>query len=476
MKCEPQNANEIWQRVLLSLQKKLNANVYSAWIAPLEFLKIENNTCILRASTKFTGDWVSRNYGDIIQQFFLMEECHIERILFECAPKELDSAFVNKNKEPTKKEDDTSTSLLIGSLTQTEHNTSHDTYLRSLEGVLDPRLTFENFITGAPNNLAYAAARRIGCDRAISFNPLFLYGGIGLGKTHLLQAIASDMRASHPNAKIFYLTAEQFTYRFVKSLRAGSSVDFKALLRSPDMLLIDDIQFIAGKNTTQSEFIHTFNEIVDNGKQIVVSASCPPFEITDMDERIKSRLQSGLVIDLQPADYALRLGILEQKCVYQSKFYPDVHIDAPVLEFVAQNINSNIRVLEGALNRLFAFGELVKKPVTLDMARENLSQLLRGVERKITLDNIISHVADHYNISVNDMLSVHRGRTVARPRQIAMYLAKKLTHRSYPEIGRRFGGRDHTTVLHAVRQIEKLRAQNADMSQDIDILDRNLNG
>jgi chromosomal replication initiator protein len=282
------------------------------------------------------------------------------------------------------------------------------------------------------------------------------------------------VRQNTPEARVLYLSAEQFMYRFVAALRFKDTYNFKEIFRSVDMLMVDDVQFIAGKDSTQAEFFHTFNALIDQQKQIVISADRAPGEIDGMEERIKSRLQWGLVVDLHPTDYELRLGILQAKAEMQLAANPGVVLGDGVIEFLAHRISSNVRVLEGALTRLFAYASLVGQRIDLDMAQECLADTLRASERKVTIDEIIRKVADHYNLRMSDLLSARRARAVARPRQAAMYLAKTLTSRSLPEIGRKFGGRDHTTVIHAVRKIEELKATDAQVAEDVELLRRML--
>jgi chromosomal replication initiator protein len=322
--------------------------------------------------------------------------------------------------------------------------------------------------------LAHAAARRVGEGEVVSFNPLFLYGGVGLGKTHLMHAIAWELQNRRPDLNVVYLSAEQFMYRFVQALRERKMMDFKQLFRSVDVLMVDDVQFIAGKDSTQEEFFHTFNALVDQNKQIIISADRAPGEIKDLEERIKSRLQCGLVVDLHPTDYELRLGILQSKVEQYSAQYQDVNFDKNVLEFLALRISTNVRVLEGALTRLFAFASLVGRHITLEVAQDCLADILRASERKITVEEIQRKVSEHYNIRLSDMIGPKRLRTYARPRQIAMYLAKQMTSRSLPEIGRRFGGRDHTTVMHGVKRVEELKVQDGQIAEDLEMLRRAL--
>ena len=329
-------------------------------------------------------------------------------------------------------------------------------------------------MVGKPNELAHAAAKRVGEGGPVSFNPLFLYGGVGLGKTHLMHAIAHDLAARRPDLNVVYLSAEQFMYRFVQALRDRKMMDFKEVFRSVDVLMVDDVQFIAGKDSTQEEFFHTFNALIDLNKQIIISADRAPGEIKNLEERIKSRLQSGLVVDLHPTDYELRLGILQQKVdKYRAENTGLVMADG-VIEFMAHRISTNVRVLDGALTRLFAFASLVGREITLELAQDCLADILRASSRKITIEEIQRRVSEHYNIRLSDMIGPRRMRTLARPRQIAMYLSKQLTSRSLPEIGRRFGGRDHTTVMHGVRKIEELKVLDSQISDDLELLRRSL--
>jgi chromosomal replication initiator protein len=337
---------------------------------------------------------------------------------------------------------------------------------------LDSRFTFDSFVVGKPNELAHAAARRVAEGGPVTFNPLFLYGGVGLGKTHLMHAIAHEIQIRQPHLRVLYLSAEQFMYRFVQALRERQIMDFKEIFRSVDVLMVDDVQFIAGKDSTQEEFFHTFNALVDQNKQIVISADRAPGEIKDLEDRIKSRMQCGLVVDLHPTDYELRLGILQQKAEIYMAQYKGLHISAGVLEFLAHRITTNVRVLEGALTRLFAFASLVGREITLDLAQDCLADILRASDRKLTIEEIQRKVAEHYNIRLSDMIGPKRLRNIARPRQVAMYLAKQLTPRSLPEIGRRFGGRDHTTIIHGVRKIEELMTSDSQLNDDLQLLRR----
>ncbi len=450
-----------WGEVRTKLQSTLGADAYTNWIEPLRLIKTDGKVATFATPTKFIGNWVNRNYGTRICELMREAGAPIDRLEFAvtngsaASPKSKGVATSNSDKELIEQQP-------LGS--------------KGLVSNLDKRHTFENFVVGQPNELAHAAARRVAESNVVSFNPLFLYGGVGLGKTHLMHAIAWEISASRPDAKVLYLSAEQFMHKFVQALRFKDMLNFKDMFRSVDVLMIDDVQFIAGKESTQDEFFHTFNALIDQNKQIVISADRSPNEIDNIDDRIKSRLQWGLVVDIHPTDYELRLGILQSKCATNLKYYPDVVIADGVLEFLAHRISSNVRVLEGALTRLFAFASLVGKEVTLDMAQESLADVLRSTQKNITVEEIIRKVAEHYHLKVNDILSARRARAVARPRQIAMYLSKNLTSKSLPDIGRRFGGRDHTTVIHAIRKITELKETDAAIAEDVELLRRMLEG
>ncbi len=454
---------DTWGRVRSELATTIGKDAFNNWIKPLELIDEAGGVARFSVPTNFFGDWVLRNYGDRILQGLVDGGSRIERLDFQVV-------------KPTSPAERPSPST---SAPQPRPETSRSSQPRDAAAELpgsplDKRFTFDRFVVGKPNELAHAAARRVAEGGPVTFNPLFLYGGVGLGKTHLMHAIAWEIQKRTPQARVLYLSAEQFMYRFVQSLRFKDMLGFKAMFRSVDVLMVDDVQFIAGKESTQDEFFHTFNALVDQHKQIVISADRAPGEISGLEERIKSRLQCGLVVDLHPTDYELRLGILQSKAEVQAGHYPDVRLADGVLEFLAHRISTNVRVLEGALTRLFAFASLVGREVTLDVAQECLADILRASDRKVTIDEIIRKVADHYNLRLSDMLSPRRARAVARPRQVAMFLSKMLTSKSLPEIGRRFGGRDHTTVIHAVRKIEELKAVDNQIAEDVELLRRML--
>jgi chromosomal replication initiator protein len=451
----PLASEAVWGRVRSELLALLGKDAFANWIDPLAFVRAEPGLVVLRAPTSFIGTWVSRNYGDVIRRMFVQDGVPVARLEFGVAA--LPPATGPAG-------DGASRPAVMPSGPDVELPQSP----------LDARFTFDNFVVGKPNELAHAAAKRVAEGGQVNFNPLFLYGGVGLGKTHLMHAIAWEVRARDAQARVLYLSAEQFMYRFVSALRFKDTMSFKEMFRSVDMLMVDDVQFIAGKDSTQDEFFHTFNALIDQHKQIVISADRAPGEIDGLEDRIKSRLHWGLVVDLHPTDYELRLGILQAKAELQFQQHPTVMIGAGVMEFLAHRISSNVRVLEGALTRLFAFASLVGRQIDLDMTQECLADILRASERKVTIDEIIRKVADHYNLRMSDLLSARRARQVARPRQVAMFLAKTLTSKSLPDIGRRFGGRDHTTVIHAVRKIEDLKKTDSQIAEDVELLRRML--
>ena len=445
--------DKIWTKLKISLKKSVGENSFNNWLSPINFSHVEEDMAVLTVPTNFLGNYVSQNFGELITAQISSKNNKISRIRFEV--------------------DTSSNSLGVSQPSAVMHtNISKDNELTGAQ--LDKRFTFDAFVVGKPNELAHAAARRVAEGGIVSFNPLFLYGGVGLGKTHLMHAIAWELQNRRPDLNVLYLSAEQFMYRFVQALRERKMMDFKQLFRSVDVLMVDDVQFIAGKGSTQEEFFHTFNALVDQNKQIIISGDRAPGEIKDLEDRIKSRLQSGLVVDLHPTDYELRLGILQSKVERQKQQYPELSIDNNVLEFLALRISTNVRVLEGALTRLFAFASLIGRHITLEVAQDCLADVLRASERKITVEEIQRKVSEHYNIRLSDMIGPKRLRTYARPRQIAMFLSKQLTSRSLPEIGRRFGGRDHTTVMHGVRRIEELRTQDGQIAEDLEMLRRAL--
>ncbi|GMG82206.1 chromosomal replication initiator protein DnaA [Paralimibaculum aggregatum] len=466
----PKDLGRVWEAVLASSSQNLGRDCVEQWIRPVKLKAVESDLAIVAAPTHFMADWIERNYG-----------LHLLRSLQALMPgiRRID-VIVATGDMPTA----TVTAMPAATPAQPEPQARQPGPVavplpaapgEALESApLDPRFTFDRFVVGKPNELAHAAARRVAETCDASFNPVFLYGGVGLGKTHLMHAIGHHLAETRPSARVLYLSAEQFMYRFVQALRFRDTMTFKQQFRSVDVLMVDDVQFICGKDSTQEEFFHTFNALIDQKKQIVISGDRSPDLMDGMEDRIKSRLQWGLVVDIHPTNYELRLGILQTKADAMLAGAPDVVLDPKVLEFLAHRISSNVRVLEGALTRLFAFAQLVGRRIDLDMTQECLSDLLRSAERKVSIDDIKRKVCDHYRLRMSDIVSARRARAVARPRQVAMFLAKQLTTKSLPEIGRGFGGRDHTTVIHAVKKIEELKATDPQLAEDIELLRRML--
>jgi chromosomal replication initiator protein len=446
---------QAWENVRTKLQALHGDAVFRSWLKPLRFFSADDHKIQVCVPTRFMREWISTHYSNDIQRFWQEEpasEGYALDIIIHSSPIEAPIQEV----------------VTYGNFSA-EHRPENDIHMGA---PLDPRYTFENFVVGKPNELAHAAARRVAeAEQVVAgCNPLFLYGGVGLGKTHLMHAIAWHIRRTNPKRRVMYLSAEKFMYQFIKALRFKESFAFKEQFRSVDVLMIDDVQFISGKDATQEEFFHTFNALVDMNKQLIISGDRSPSDMDGIEERVRSRLGWGLVADIHSTTYELRMGILQSKIDQM----PDIQIPAKVIEFLAHKITSNVRELEGALNRVVAHATLVGRPVTIETTQEVLQDLLRAHDRRLTIEDIQKHVAAHFNIKISDMHSARRSRVVARPRQVAMYLAKKMTSKSLPEIGRRFGGKDHTTVMHAVKRVEELMAADGEFRQDLELLTKTL--
>ncbi|MEX3017502.1 chromosomal replication initiator protein DnaA [Gymnodinialimonas hymeniacidonis] len=477
--------NETWGQVRQELLQVVGKNNFSAWIEPISFDRVDERTAHFHVPTSFIGSWVSNNFGDLILRHLASHGVSADRVEFAVGARKPATAAANAP-APQQAAPAPELEMAVSApapapsapapqpapAPRPQPVAARSTDLPGTK--LNPALTFANFVVGKPNELAHAAARRVAETLDVTFNPLFLYGGVGLGKTHLMHAIAWDLQERFPDAQVLYLSAEQFMHLFVRALREQNTFDFKETFRNVDVLMVDDVQFIAGKTSTQQEFFHTFNALVEMGKQIVISGDRAPVDMEELDSRIASRLQSGLVVDIHPTDYELRLSVLQHKAAILSQKYPHVQFADGVLEFLARKIASNIRELEGALNRLYATGDLVRREVTEDFARDNLADILRASDRKVTMDEILKKTCDYYKIRQVDIISQNRQRAIARPRQMAMYLCKKLTTRSLPEIGKKFGGRDHTTILYGVRKIEELMQIDSQIAEDAELLRRML--
>ena len=434
--------DDAWERVTNRMRQDIGEAAWRNWIKPLRVSRLQDGTLTLEASSTLACERVTNQYADRLRVISAAEYGTVRKVEISLARQQAPRMSQQR-------------SAAAAAAPAGE----------ALGAGLDPRYTFANFVVGKPNELAFAVARRTAESATVAFNPLFLSGGVGLGKTHLMHAIAWHIREQDPSRNVVYLSAEKFMYRFVQALRFRDTMSFKEQFRSVDVLMIDDVQFISGKDSTQEEFFHTFNALVEDGRQVIVSADKSPTDLEGLEERLRSRLGWGMVADIHPADYELRLGILQAKAERARIPVPD-----KVLEFLAHRISSNVRELEGALTRIAAHASLVGREISIDSAAELLSDLLRASSRQITIDEIQKRVAAHYDVRIAEMFSARRARNIARPRQVAMYLAKMLTAFSYPEIGRQFGGRDHTTVMHAVRTIEGLVASDKGIAEDVQLL------
>lgn len=442
-----------WTGIRAGLRRDIGARMFDQWLKPVRLGDYcpESQTLDLLVASDFSANFVSGQFGDRLRMAWrsagpAVREVRLRRAPDGTGPRLLEVVHV----EPTAS---VSPPAAIASNFQ-------------------PRHDFAGFVTGDSNHLACSAAQAMAGEATPRFSPLFIHGSTGQGKTHLLHAIAAAFSAHSPTAQVLYMSAERFMMEFVNAMRSNETMAFKGRLRAARLLLIDDIQFIAGKGSTQEEFLHTVNDLIDSGARIVVTADRAPQMLESIDPRILSRLAGGLVADIVPADITLRLAILEAKrAVAGDPPVPDM-----VIDFLARSIRSNVRELEGAFNKLVAYGQLTGRAIDLDFAQGMLADTVRANARRITVDEIQKACAAHYRIDASEMRSKRRARAVARPRQVAMYLAKKMTPRSLPEIGRIFGGRDHSTVIHAVRTIEQLRESNPDIDADVRALLRQLEG
>ena len=443
----------VWEKVCIDIRNKLGNNIYESWIKKLKLSEELEHYIVLSAPTRFIRDWVVSRYLDQIIDIVKNYKPNTSRIDFI-----IENVSINKTKTLVLDQIDDKKNNLNSNVTFISE--SHLSYNR-----IDLNKNFENFVVGPSNNLAYEASKKV-CERISYYNPLFLYGGIGMGKTHLLNAIGLKLKE---NLKVMFISAERFMYQFIKSIKSNEMVKFKEFFRNTDVFIIDDIQFVSGKEAIQEEFFHTFNALIDQNKQLIISADKSPQDLEGIEERMRSRLGWGLVADIHPLNYELRLGILQAKSEKLT-----AKISENILEFLAHKITTNVRELEGALNRLSAFSSLIGSEINLDMVQDLLKDLLKSSQKKVNIEEIQKKVSQHFNIKMSDMSSARRSRTVARPRQVAMYLSKNLTSRSLPEIGRRFGNRDHTTVIHAVRKVEELRNKDASFDEDVQLLIRML--
>ena len=456
-----------WGRICGRLQAEVGEVEYHTWLRQMTLGPIDHDEITLYLPTRFLRDWVRSQYGDRLGALWNGEIAAIRRVELMLSPDLRAPAASAAAPAPlAAAQVQAAVPVHVPAAPATEPR-------GDLAAPLDPRFSFDGFVVGKPNEFAYACARRV-AERPSSpgFNPLFLYGGVGLGKTHLMHAVGLELTRAARNAgpvSVAYMSAEKFMYRFIAAIRSQQTMEFKEQLRSVDVLMIDDLQFLIGKDNTQEEFFHTFNALVDAGKQIVVSADKSPSDLSGLEDRLRTRLGCGMVADLHATTFELRISILEAKALASG-----VAVPPKVLEFLAHKITTNVRELEGALNRMIAHANLFGRPVTLDATQEVLHDILKAHDRRVTIEEIQRKVSEHWNIRLTDMSSARRARAVARPRQVAMYLAKQLTSRSLPEIGRKFGNRDHTTVMHAVSRVTELMEVDTAFAEDVELLRRML--
>ena len=440
-----------WNLIQSEMKNKLGLEIYESWLKKIGLVEEFNNYLLLSVPTRFIRDWITSRYLDQILQTIRNHKKEIIRIEFK---------IIDQNP----KEDQSNKSLKNS---ENKENISFikDSYLQYNR--IDPNKRFENFITGVSNKLAYEASLKVS-ENVSNYNPLYIYGGVGMGKTHLLNSIGHELKKSN---KVMFISAERFMYQFVKSIKANDMVKFKEHFRNTDVLLIDDIQFMTGKEAMQEEFFHTFNSLLEKGSKIIVSADRAPNKLSRIQERIKSRFSGGLVVDIQKPDYELRKKIVKKKVEELSQLYPDqVKISKELEEFISTEISASIRELVGAINRIISFSRIYNKLPNLAETKVVLKDLLNIVENKITIDLIQTLVCRFFKISKNEMLSSRRSRYLVRPRQTAIYLSKILTSKSLPEIGREFSNRDHTTIIHSVKTIEKLKEKSPEMVDNINKL------
>lgn len=471
---EPLGHAETWSRVKRRLRAELGEDVYTSWFARLEVEEVQDGCARLTVPTRFLKSWIEAHYADRVLALYRAEHPGIERIILGvrgAAPREAAPApRPGLDGSPAFRPEPTERSAAAPPSQAPEERGDFS----DLGGApLDARLTFSSFIVGRSNALAHAAAERVARNEGGAvYNPLYIHAGVGLGKTHLLHAIGQEARER--GRRVIYLTADRFMYGFVASLRAQTSLAFKERLRGIDLLIIDDVQFIQGKSI-QQEFGHTLNALIDAGRQVVIAGDRPPADLESLDERVRSRLAGGLVVEVGALDEGLRASILTTRIAAVRAAHPTFEVSAPVVAYIARAITTNGRDLEGAVNRLLAHATLTSAPVTLETAEGAIRDLVRNREpKRVKIEDIQKLVASRYNVSRSDILSERRTAAVVRPRQIAMYLSKVLTLRSLPEIGRRFGGRDHTTVLHAVRKIEKQITEDTGLGDEVELLKRML--
>ena len=451
------NKNEIqkidWEKIQLEMKNKFGKDIFDSWLRKINFSGEFNNYILLNVSTRFLRDWITSRYLDQILQIVKSHNREIGRIEISVVDNNTDEKnYENKNEKKA---------------VSPNNNVSFIKDFFFQYNRIDPNKNFDNFIIGSSNKIAFEASKKVS-EKTSHYNPLYIYGGVGMGKTHLLNSIGLSLKDTQ---KVMFISAERFMYQFVKSIKSNDMVKFKEYFRNTDILLIDDIQFISGKEAMQEEFFHTFNALLDKGSQIIVSADRPPNKLLRIQERIKSRFSGGLVVDIQKPEYDLRRKIINHKINELINLYSDnLKISEEIQDFISSKVTTNVRELVGAINRIVSFSRIYKKLPSLSEIKIILKDLLNLNENIVTIDSIQTIVCKFFKISKNEMLSSRRSRYLVRPRQTAIYLTKILTTKSLPEIGREFSNRDHTTIIHSVKTIERLKEQNSDMNENINKL------
>jgi len=465
-----------WRRIQSRLRAEVGEDVFTSWFGRVELDSCEGRTVQMSVPTKFLRNWLQSHYSERLLACCNAELTGIERLEFRVRQPH-DTARIER-RMPERLAPSAKSESGRPASGPIEDGPVRDgrTGWEGFEGSpLESRFTFSSFVVGAANRLAHAAALQVTeavADQPLRYNPLYLHAKVGLGKSHLLHAIAWEVKRRKPKAKVLYLTAERFMYSFAEALQTRDAPAFKDKLRAIDILLVDDIEFLQGR-TFQQEFCHTLNSLIDGGKQVVVAADCPPMQLESFDARMRSRLSGGLVAELGTLDYDLRYKILKRRAAEKAEQERGFGIPEPVIEFLATQLTESGRELEGAITRVHASYQLTAQPITVDSAEQIIGDLVRSKEpRRVKIDDILRVVMKHFGVNRGDLLSSRRNRSIVRPRQIGMYLAKSLTARSLPEIGRRFGGRDHTTVLHAIRKIESLLQDDASLREEMEVLKR----
>ncbi len=438
-KNEKETVEHLWTKVVEDLRREIPESSFETWIAPVKVSSNSPGTLNLRVPNKFYQVWLSENYEEIIKSKAM-----------EVWGRPMELAYIVEEQAPEP---------------ETQKEIREEAPHPRIQ--LNPKYTFDTFVVGSGNQFAHAACVAVAEEPGRTYNPLFIYGGVGLGKTHLLHAIGHRILSRHPKTKVVYISAEKFMNELIDGIRLDRMADFRKKYRGADVLLVDDIQFLAGKDRTQEEFFHTFNELHEANRQIVISSDRYPGEMERLEERLRSRFQWGLIADIQPPDLETRMAILEKKAEMEG-----INLSQEIIYFIAKRVKSNVRELEGCLIRLGAISSIVGRPITLDMAKRALRDLFPQASEEVTVERIQKLVCDHFQVKLSELKSKKRSRSVVIPRQIAMYLARKYTHHSLPDLGEAFGGKDHTSVLHSIRKVEKMLKEDEEMRRTVEKLER----